>query len=86
MSRRASLRLEPRKGPTVSHRLLRRVSVSAVVLHAFLGLALLSGGCGGGGTGAVMTDENKQNIADELKATEDAKKNTEQKAKVEPGA
>lgn len=67
------------------HRLIRSASVATVLLASFVGFALLIGGCGGGeGTPRELTPEDKQNVADEMKGAEDAKKNTE--VRVKPSA
>jgi hypothetical protein len=63
----------------VIQRHLRLVPVSAVLLQSFLGFVLLvGGGCGGQESGATLTEQNKQNIEDELKSSAAAK----QKGKV----
>jgi hypothetical protein len=53
---------------------LRLVPVSAVLLQSFLGFVLLAGGGCGGDSAPPMTEENKQNIADEQNAADAAKK------------
>jgi hypothetical protein len=62
-------------GPEALARDLGLVPVAAVLLQMFLGLVLLTGGSGCGGDSAPpMTEENKQNINDELNAADAAKK------------
>lgn len=72
------------KGVIVLDRLIRRTSISAVLAAPLFGLALLLVGCSGEGGPRELTPEDKQNIADELKGAEDAKKNTE--VRVRPSA
>lgn len=64
--------------------LIHRLSVSSVLAAPVFGLVLLVSGCGGDGGARELTPVDKQNIADEMKAAEDAKKNKE--VRVNPGA
>lgn len=65
------------------YRWIHRVVVSSVVATPLFTGALLLSGCGGEGA-QELSPVDKQNIADEMKGAEEAKKNTE--VRVRPSA
>ncbi|WP_154673925.1 hypothetical protein [Singulisphaera acidiphila] len=65
----------------MNHRCFRRVAVSTFLLNSVFGLVLLTSGCGGEQGRGELTPQDKQNIADELKATEQAKQAKETRVK-----
>jgi hypothetical protein len=75
---------ELQRGSNVSHRFFRSAAVSTVLLNSLFGLVLLTSGCGGEQGRGELTPQDKQNIADELKATEQQQKVKE--GKVKPSA
>lgn len=58
-------------------RILRGIPAAATAFALVFGLSMITAGCGGDASHRPLTEQDKQNIDDELKASEDQKKNKE---------